>query len=164
MSVNNTEISTLGESARRAFRIQRIGLVFQEFELLEYLSVRDNILLPYRINRSLKLTAEAKAEADRLAAETGLTSLLSRRPKQLSHGERQRVAICRALVHRPKLVLADEPTGSLDPTTKQGILDLLLQHTRATGATLLMVTHDHSLIDRFDRTVAMSGQQTQPAS
>lgn len=153
--VQNVEVSTLDESARRAFRVQRIGLVFQEFELLEYLSVRENILLPYRINRRLKLDTAAQAEADRLVAKTGLGNLTARFPKQLSHGERQRVALCRALVHRPQVVLADEPTGSLDPANKLSVLDLLLQHARSSKAALLMVTHDHALLDRFDRVIEL---------
>ena len=146
-------VSARPDSWRRDFRIRRIGLIFQEFELLEYLSVRENILLPYRVNRSLKLTADVRRRADALAGAVGIAHALGRRPRQLSQGERQRVAISRALVTRPDLIFADEPTGNLDPRTSRTILRVVLEQAEAGGATVLMVTHDHSLLDRFDRVV-----------
>ncbi|MDA1013170.1 MAG: ABC transporter ATP-binding protein [Planctomycetota bacterium] len=153
IQVAETEVSQLNDAARRAFRISRIGLVFQEFELIEYLSVFENILLPFRINRRLRLDADATESAASLVQATGLGELTQRFPKQLSQGERQRASLCRALVHRPPVVLADEPTGNLDPANKQSVLDMLLQRTRDANATLIMVTHDHSLLNRFDRVV-----------
>jgi ABC-type lipoprotein export system ATPase subunit len=151
--VEDQEVSLLSDSACRAFRITNIGFVFQDFELLEYLSVLDNILQPYRINRALRLTPEVRDRAQSLAEGTGLAKLLSRRPDQLSHGEKQRAAICRALLAGPRVILADEPTGNLDPANKDRVLDLLIHHARQAGATLLVVTHDLGLLDRFDEVI-----------
>ncbi len=130
-----------------------MGLVFQEFELLEYLSVFDNILLPYRITQALELNPAARERARRLAADVGIADKLRRYPGQLSQGERQRVAICRAIIVEPPLLLADEPTGNLDPGNKGRVLDILFDYARETGATLVTVTHDHGLIGRFDRLI-----------
>jgi len=145
------EVSTLSEAARRDFRVGAIGLVFQEFELLEYLSVFDNVLLPYRINSTLRLDSGVRARARELAERLGIAKLLGRRPAQLSQGERQRAAVCRALVVDPPLLLADEPTGNLDPANKLRVLDLLFDVARERGATLVTVTHDRELLPRFDR-------------
>ncbi|MDP6046601.1 MAG: ATP-binding cassette domain-containing protein, partial [Phycisphaerae bacterium] len=112
--VSDTEISNRSDSERRAFRIANIGLIFQEFELLEYLTVRQNILLPYRINPALKITAAVGEQAATLAQSMGISETLDRPPNRLSQGQRQRVAICRAMVTDPKIILADEPTGNLD--------------------------------------------------
>ena len=153
VGVDGQEVSALDDAARRAFRITNIGFVFQDFELLEYLSVLDNILHPYRINRALRLTPDVRARARSLAGNTGLANLLGRKPDQLSHGEKQRVAICRALLAGPRLILADEPTGNLDPANKDRILDLLVRHAQQVEATLLIVTHDLSLLERFDEVI-----------
>ncbi len=150
------ELTSLRDSARRDFRIANIGLVFQDFALLDYLNVLDNILLPYRINRSLRLDSTVRARAQQLATEVGLAELLLRRPPYLSHGERQRVAVCRALVANPKLVLADEPTANLDPDNASRVLDALDQHAKQQGATLVVVTHDQDMIPRFDGTIDIS--------
>jgi putative ABC transport system ATP-binding protein len=128
-------------------------MVFQEFELLEYLNVLDNILLPFRINPSLELSGAIRERAERLASQLGLADKLARYSTKLSHGERQRVAVCRALVADPVLLLADEPTGNLDPSNTQRVLDILLEAADASGATLVTVTHDHELLERFERTV-----------
>ncbi len=151
--VDDFEISQAGDAARRNFRISNVGLIFQEFELLEYLSVRENVLLPYRVNRSLKLDREVVASVGSLAAAVGIERALNRYPKRLSQGERQRVAVCRALIARPQVIFADEPTGNLDPRTSRTIVELLLEQARQSEATVVMVTHDHSLLDRFDRVV-----------
>ena len=149
----DTELNSLADGPRREFRIRTIGLVFQEFELLEYLNVLDNILLPYRINRSLVLEQETRERAEELARRVGIHDKLRRYPDQLSQGEKQRVAVCRALVTQPVLVMADEPTGNLDPTNKWLILDILQQFVRESGATLLTVTHDHELLSRFEQVI-----------
>ncbi len=159
--VDGREVSSMSDAARRGFRITNIGFVFQDFELLEYLSVLDNILYPYRINRALRLTAEVRGRARQLAEETGLSDKLRRCPDQLSHGERQRVAICRALLARPKLLLADEPTGNLDPKNKDRILDLLLDYAQSRHATVLVVTHDLGLLKRFDRVIDFQAYHTE---
>lgn len=149
-------LTGLGDAARRNFRIANVGLVFQDFALLDYLSVRDNILLPYRINRSLRLDSTASDRAEHLAKNVGLESLLSREPMCLSQGERQRVAICRALVTSPKLILADEPTANLDPDNSARVLDAIESHAKQQQATLVVVTHDHGLIPRFDQAIDVS--------
>jgi len=153
VTTNDVEVTELDDGARRDFRIRRIGMVFQEFELLEYLSVLDNILLPYRINGSLTLDREVRDRAAAIAKQVGIADKLDRLSTKLSHGEKQRVAVCRALIAEPVLLLADEPTGNLDPTNTQKVLDILLDAAEATGATLVTVTHDHDLLDRFGRTV-----------
>ena len=153
--ISGTELSARSDSSRRAFRIANIGLIFQEFELLEYLTVRQNILLPYRINPAIKLNAAADDNAAALAKSAGISEMLDRRPSRLSQGERQRAAICRALVTGPKIILADEPTGNLDPKTSGAIVQLLLDQAAAHEATVLMVTHDHSLLERFDSVIDM---------
>ena len=145
-------LDSRSESDRRSLRLRRIGFVFQEFRLLEYLDVLQNILLPYRLG-SLQLDGAVRDRARDLATELGIGPLLRRSIDRLSHGERQRVAICRALVTRPACLLADEPTGNLDPVNKRGILDALLDAARNHGAAVLAVTHDHELLSSFDRVI-----------
>jgi putative ABC transport system ATP-binding protein len=147
--VADQQVETLGDARRRAFRVARIGLVFQSFELLSYLDVYENILLPYRLNRALRLTSDVRRRVAQLAEETGLTHRLRYFPHRLSQGERQRVAICRAMLPEPPLLLADEPTGNLDPSAKHQVVDLLFQQLDRTGATLVMVTHDMEIAGRF---------------
>ena len=153
VEVDGVDVTSLSESARRDFRIARVGLVFQEFELLDYLGVLDNILLPYRINPSLRLDDGIRDRARTLALAVGLGGKLNRHPRRLSQGERQRVAVCRALVSEPTLVLADEPTGNLDPVNAEKVLDTLFDLTSRSGTTLLAVTHDHQILSRFRQTV-----------
>ena len=148
-------IAALSDAARRDFRVRRIGLVFQEFELLEYLTVLDNILLPYRINRSLRYTPEVGERAACLADQVGIGDKLQRHPDRLSQGERQRVAVCRAVLPQPRLLLADEPTGNLDPGNAARVLDILFGYAGDSGATFLAVTHDQTLVPRFDQTIDM---------
>ncbi len=146
-------VSKLNDSERRNFRIQNIGFVFQDFELIDYLNVLDNILHPYRITGALTLDMDVRARAVQLAEEMGIADKLKRHPGDLSQGEKQRVAICRSLLPSPKVVLADEATGNLDPANKTKILDLLFRSVEAHGATLLAVTHDHELLSRFNRVI-----------
>jgi putative ABC transport system ATP-binding protein len=153
IQVGDVEVTGLADAARRSFRIRTIGMVFQEFELLEYLSVVDNILLPFRISEALQLNAEVRSRAEELARRVGLGDKIKRNVNHLSQGERQRVGVCRALLTNPPLLLADEPTGNLDPSNKDRVLDILFDFARETGATLLTVTHDHELLDRFDRVI-----------
>ena len=153
IAVADTQIEQLSDAQRRDFRINNIGFVFQDFELIEYLNVMDNIIHPYRINRSLRLTPSVRQHAIQLAEKIGIGDKLHRYANDLSQGEKQRVAICRALLPRPKLVFADEATGNLDPRNKGRILDLLFDNVAEHGTTLLAVTHDHELLPRFDRVV-----------
>jgi putative ABC transport system ATP-binding protein len=152
IEVAGTEVSALGDAHRRDFRIRNIGFVFQDFELLDYLDVLDNILHPYRIS-TLRLDRTVRDRAERLAERLGVGDKLKRRADNLSQGEKQRVAICRALLPGPRLILADEATGNLDPFNKGRILDLLFDSVADHGATMLAVTHDHELLPRFDRVV-----------
>ena len=156
VKVSDAVMSGMNERARRDFRIQNIGLVFQEFELLSYLDVVDNILLPYRISSVLALDSGVRDRARRLADSVGLGDKLDRHVDLLSQGERQRVAICRALLVEPRLILADEPTGNLDPSNKGRVLDILFDYVQGSGATLVTVTHDHDLVGRYDRVVDFS--------
>lgn len=155
--VQDREIHVLGDAARRAFRVAQIGLVFQSFELVSYLNVFENILLPYRLNPALRLSPEVLRRAEQLARETGIARRLRHFPHRLSQGERQRVAICRAMMPEPPLLLADEPTGNLDPTAKQRMVDLLFEQVDRTGATLVMVTHDTEIAARFARVLDCRG-------
>ena len=153
VNVIDVEVNKLNDAERRNFRINNIGFVFQDFELIDYLNVLDNILHPYRITDTLKLTADVKARAKKLADEMGIADKLKRFPEKLSQGEKQRAAICRALLPEPKLILADEATGNLDPENKIRILDLLFGNVEKNNTTLLAVTHDHDLLPKFDRVI-----------
>jgi len=153
VTTHGTEISVLDDRARRDFRIQNIGFIFQEFELLEYLDVLDNILLPYRTSAALTLTPAVRQRARELAQMVGIEDKLGRYVHHLSQGERQRVAICRALLPAPALILADEPTGNLDPENTDKVLDLIFDYVHSNGTTLISVTHERHLIDRFDQVV-----------
>jgi putative ABC transport system ATP-binding protein len=155
VTVADTELARLPDRARREFRLRHIGLIFQAFELLEYLTVRDNLLLPYRLSGVVPTPADRAARLNTLADSMGIAKRLHRYPEQLSQGERQRAAICRALITLPQLILADEPTGNLDPGNKQRVLDLLLEQVRIRQATLVMVTHDQGLLAPFDRVIDM---------
>jgi len=162
--VDDVVMSELGDAARRRFRIERMGLVFQEFALLEHLSVIDNVLLPYRISPALHLEAQSKHRAMELLTQVGLVDRARRLVTRLSQGERQRVAVCRALVTEPVLLLADEPTGNLDPQNKFRVLDILREYSQECGATLLTVTHDHDLLDRFARVIDFRALGDEPSS
>ena len=164
ITVGETVVSSLADAARRDFRIANIGFVFQDFELVDYLNVRENILLPCFINGSLPATAERQSRADSLAASMGLTDKLTRPIQRLSQGERQRVAICRALLTEPKVLLADEPTGNLDPSNKTNIVNLLTTYAKESKASLVVVTHDHSLLPLFDRVIDFTQLLTRVAA
>lgn len=151
--VADTDVTALRDAERRRFRASQIGFVFQDFALLDYLSARQNILYPYRITPALRLDVEARNRVERLAQACGIDDKLDRHPPALSQGEQQRVAICRALVTQPRLILSDEATGNLDPESKSRILDLLFDQAAEAGAAVLAVTHDHELLPRFGRVV-----------
>ena len=153
VSVDDLKVSELTDTGRRDFRITSLGFVFQDFELLDYLNVMDNILHPYRITGALILDKAVRERAGILAQEMGIGDKLKRPANDLSQGEKQRAAICRALLPQPKLLLADEATGNLDPDNKTRILDLLFQSVADHDATLLAVTHDYDLLKRFDRVI-----------
>jgi putative ABC transport system ATP-binding protein len=162
IDADGLRLGELSDAERRSFRIRKVGFVFQDFELIDYLNVRENILLPYRINPALTLDSKVRDELSGLAESLGLTDKLKRRIDQLSQGEKQRVAICRALLPRPEMILADEPTGNLDPDNKRRIIDILFGQSMRTKATLVVVTHDHSLLDGFDRVIDFEQFQGRP--
>ncbi len=167
------DLGTLGERARTLLRRETVGLVFQFFHLLPHLSVRDNVLLPAWIGGGTRRRrhgrddwtdgrdaggrgeavqpAGPEARADDLLARVGLADRAADPVPTLSGGEMQRVAICRALLRRPRLLLADEPTGSLDDETGRAVMDLLLRLAREEGSTLVTVTHSRELAVRADR-------------
>lgn len=153
VTIEGLDITKFGVEDRQDFRAVKIGLVFQEFELLEYLPVLDNILLPYLISPVLALDDEVVGHARNLAVEVGLADKLGSFPRHLSQGERQRAAVCRALVTRPAMIFGDEPTGNLDPQNRDHVMDILFRYSKNSGAPLIVVTHDGELIERFDRTI-----------
>ena len=149
--VSGSDLTALRDSDRRRFRITRLGLVFQALALVEYLNVFDNIVHGFRITDALRLDADVRERAKELAAELGLGGKLGHGIAALSQGERQRVAIARALLAGPEILLADEATGNLDPENKGRVIDLLFSHLDRDRSTLVAVTHDHELLERFDR-------------
>ena len=158
VTVAGTDIACLSRRRRDRFRAENIGIVFQQFNLLPYATALDNALLPLRFapNRRAKLTDE-RAEALRLAAALGLdpAQMTSGGAGSLSVGQQQRVAVVRALIGSPALIVADEPTSALDASAQASFVDTLFTHVEAAGASLLMVSHDERLADRFDRTVSL---------
>lgn len=155
LSVCGENLPELPFAGRQRFRIEKIGLVFQEFELLDYLTVRENVLLPYRISSAIQDRGQARERAEQLLDSAGIGALAERLPGEISQGERQRVALCRALVTQPGLILADEPTGSLDPENQARSVALLREKAAEAGAPLVMVTHDHEVISGFDRVIQL---------
>jgi putative ABC transport system ATP-binding protein len=158
VSLGSAQMETMTHEARRAFRLQHIGLVFQDFALLDYLTVTENILLPHQFRGDISTAARTKMLD--LTQRLHIDRYLDKRVSHLSQGERQRVAVARALVHEPQFVFADEPTASLDPARGRIVVDMLLEDTRRRGACLVMVTHDPNLLPLFDQTVRMEDQAT----
>jgi putative ABC transport system ATP-binding protein len=150
-------ISALPERERTALRRQSFGFVFQADNLHPFLTALENVALQL----SLAGSGDGELRCRELLDQLGLADQLDKLPDQLSGGQRQRVGIARALVHRPRLILADEPTGALDPDTSASVVDTLLGTSRESGATLVIVTHDSSVGDRMDLTIRMrDGQLT----
>lgn len=149
----NKSITDMNDKEIRKHRISNIGFIFQEFELLEYLNVMDNLILPYKINKSLVLDAEIKDKAKEIANRIGIGNKLDQHPKQLSGGERQRLAIARALITSPPLIIADEPTGNLDEKTSNIVMDEITDQVSYTNSTLIMISHNNELISSFDEII-----------
>ncbi len=146
-----TRLADLDDTARALWRRAHVGFVFQAFHVLPHLDVAQHVALPLML---LGQTDPARVQA--MLDAVGLGALGSRLPQQLSGGQLQRVAIARALVHRPGLLLADEPTGNLDPTTAALVMDLLLAQTREQGASLVLVTHSDAAAARADRVLRLT--------
>jgi putative ABC transport system ATP-binding protein len=156
VAVAGTDLSTLSGGQRNRLRAEQIGVIFQQFNLLPFGSVLDNILLPLRFAPKRRArVSDARAQARDLCAALGLPDLLRAKAGTLSVGQQQRVAVARALIGQPPILIADEPTSALDATHQSAFLDLLFAQVRAQGTTLLMVSHDPRIADRFDRLVTM---------
>jgi len=151
VQIAGTDITSLGEAAQALFRRAHLGFVFQAFHVLPHLSVAHNVGLP--------LLLQSQPDAARVHAvlrAVGLDALADRLPQTLSGGQLQRVAIARALVHRPALILADEPTGNLDPATADKVMDLLSTQVRSHGAACVLVTHSQAAAARADRVLTLT--------
>ena len=154
MIVNDQTISDFNDGDLGRFRIGNIGQVFQAFELLSYLTVSENVMLPWYISGNGRKDPIRRRATDLLCG-VGLESKLNARPGELSQGEQQRVAVCRAMLNNPRVLLADEPTGNLDQKNKQIVVDLLVEQAAQNNSTLVMVTHDETLLNSFDAVLDM---------
>lgn len=153
--IDGVALTTLDETGRALLRRHRIGFVFQFFNLIPTLTVAENLLLPLELNGIRG--AAAASRVDRLLADVSLGSCEARYPEELSGGEQQRIAIARALVHEPDIVLADEPTGNLDLESATGVIRVLDHLCRTAGTTLIMATHSREVIGLADRVLTIHG-------
>jgi len=151
--IDGVELGALDESARSLLRRRQLGFVFQFFNLIPTLTVAENLLLPLELNG--RTGAAASARVSDMLAEVGLADRADRFPDELSGGEQQRVAIARAIVHEPRIVLADEPTGNLDLETAHDVIGLLDRLCRDAGVTLVMATHSREVIGLADRVLTI---------
>jgi putative ABC transport system ATP-binding protein len=149
------DLFALDEDQRAALRARHVGFVFQSFQLMPNLTALENVMLPLE----LAGVPDAKAQATAMLDRVGLAQRLQHRPKVLSGGEQQRVALARAFVVQPELLLADEPTGSLDHATGAAVMDLMFALNREQGTTLVLVTHDRQLAQRCERRLTMQAGQ-----
>ncbi len=156
--LDGQDLGTLSDDARAILRRHKVGFVFQAFHVLPHLDITQNVALPL-----LLLGTPDDARVQSMLEAVGLGGLGGRLPQQLSGGQLQRVAIARALVHRPRLLLADEPTGNLDPTTANVVMDALVAQTRLSGAALVLVTHSEAAAARADRIVRLRADGVQAA-
>ncbi len=150
VSLDGTDLGALTDDQRALLRRRQVGFVFQAFHVLPHLDVAQNVALPLML-----LNQHDDARVQQMLEAVGLGGMGERLPQQLSGGQLQRVAIARALIHRPSLLLADEPTGNLDPTTATRVMDALINQTRAHNASLVLVTHSHAAATRADRVLEL---------
>ena len=155
IKINNEEIVGLKEDRLSEVRRKNIGIVFQSFYLIPNLTAIENVLLSLEANQKYNQDDDAKA----LLADFGLYHRLNHLPSELSGGEQQRVAIARALINKPKIILADEPTGNLDSANSESMMDLLFNYTKKSKTSLVMVTHDNSVAERCDRIIEIKDGQ-----
>lgn len=153
LSIGGIECGTLNDDKRTQMRRVDIGFVYQFHHLLPELDARENIALPQLVAGSSQKVANQRA--DKLLDHLGLAGRATHRPSELSGGEQQRVAIARAVVNQPRLLLADEPTGNLDPSTSDLVFEALMDLVRSTGLAALIATHNHALASQMDRTVTI---------
>jgi putative ABC transport system ATP-binding protein len=156
--IDGAELFALDEDARARLRAKTVGFVFQSFQLLPGYTALENVMLPLE----LAGREDAQAQAREVLERVGLGERLHHYPKHLSGGEQQRVALARAFVVRPQLLLADEPTGSLDADSGAAVIRLLFDMNREYGTTLVLVTHDENLAARCTRTVRLAGGRMEP--
>jgi putative ABC transport system ATP-binding protein len=149
--IDGTDISRMAEDSLAQVRGRKIGFVFQSYQLIPTLTAFENVLLPHELNGS----GDGKSRARDLLESVGLGDRLYHYPVQLSGGEQQRVALARAFVVEPPIVMADEPTGNLDSTNGEHVLELLTQRNRDAGTTLVLVTHDRQIAERADRVIVL---------
>ncbi|RJP20100.1 MAG: ABC transporter ATP-binding protein [Deltaproteobacteria bacterium] len=154
------DVTGLSDEEVAAFRNRTVGFVFQFHNLLPEFTVLENVMLPCRIARMDPELARGRAE--KLLSDVGLTGRIAHRTGEISGGEQQRAAICRALAMEPSVLLADEPTGNLDRGTAAGVVDLLVELNRSRGLSLLMVTHNDKVASRLDRVVAIDDGRIAP--
>jgi putative ABC transport system ATP-binding protein len=157
VQLDGVDLGTLSDDARAALRREKVGFVFQAFHVLPHLDVAQNVGLPL-----LLLGTPDDARVQAMLDAVGLSGLGARLPQQLSGGQLQRVAIARALVHRPTLLLADEPTGNLDPTTAAKVMDALVAQTRQHGASMVLVTHSVAATEKADRVLRLTSRGMVP--
>ena len=153
VELDGVDIGALSDDQRALLRREKVGFVFQAFHVLPHLDVAQNVALPL-----LLLGQHDETRVSAMLAAVGLEGLGARLPQQLSGGQLQRVAIARALIHRPMLLLADEPTGNLDPVTAARVMDALVAQTREHGASLVLVTHSETAAARADRVLHLSSE------
>ena len=156
--LDNEEVFALDEDARAQLRGRAVGFVFQSFQLLPALSALENVMLPLE----LAGRRDAQGAATAMLERVGLGERLGHYPKHLSGGEQQRVALARAFVVQPKVLMADEPTGSLDAASGEAVIQLMFELNAQAGTTLVMVTHDEHLAQRCGRIVRLAGGKTVP--
>jgi len=154
ITIGGRDLSGMSDGDLALFRRRRLGFVFQSFHLLPSLTVFDNVAVPFVLDRAL--TRQRRADIDRLLARLGVADKAQRHPDELSGGQQQRVALARAVIHRPDLVLADEPTGNLDAATGRVILDLLVELQREFGVTVVMATHSDEAAARCDDRIRLA--------
>ncbi len=154
LHVQGAELGAMNDAQRAIWRRSAVGFVFQAFHVLPHLDVAQNVALPLLL-QGIK-PAQSKERVQAMLQAVGLQELGARLPQQLSGGQLQRVAIARALVHAPALVLADEPTGNLDPSTAERVMDVLIAQTKSSGAALVLVTHSQAAAARADRVLHLT--------
>ena len=155
IKINGEEIDGLKEKELSEVRRKNIGIVFQSFYLIPNLTAVENVLLSLEANQQYSL----EKDAEELLGEFGLSHRMHHLPSELSGGEQQRVAIARALINKPKIILADEPTGNLDSVNSESMIDLLFDYTKKSHTSLVMVTHDNSIAKRCDRIIELRDGQ-----
>ncbi len=155
IKINNQEIVGLKENELSEVRRENIGIVFQSFYLIPNLTAVENVLLSLEANQKFNL----EKDAEELLDEFGLSHRLHHLPSELSGGEQQRVAIARALINKPKIILADEPTGNLDSVNSESMIDLLFDYTKRSQTSLVIVTHENSIAKRCDRIIELRDGQ-----